>query len=266
MTEETHSREEIFHDQWAASVDLDTVLVDESFESCTAPEGRKIVQLLGDVRGRSFLDLGCGLGEGAIYFAKKGACVTAADLSGGMLEVVDRLAKQCNVSVAIEKCAAGQTPFPDETFDIIYAGNLLHHVDIQATLIEVRRILKVGGIAVFWDPLNHNPLIKLYRELAKSVRTEDEHPLRMSQLSVFKQLFQTVKFDCFWFFTLWLFLRFFIVERVSPNQERYWKKIIVEHKRLHYIYSPLEKIDRFFLNRFPFLKRYCWNIVIHCVK
>ncbi len=75
-----------------------------------------------------------------------------------------------------------------------------------------------------------------------------------------------VKYECFWFFTLWIFLRFLLIERVNPNKERYWKKIITEHKRLEPIYTPLEKLDKAFLNRFPYFKRYCWNIVIFCVK
>ena len=29
---------EDFHDQWAGSIDIDDVLVDEIFENCTAPE------------------------------------------------------------------------------------------------------------------------------------------------------------------------------------------------------------------------------------
>ena len=266
MTDEISQREETFHDSWAASVDLDSILVDESFESGTTPEGRQILEWLGDLRGKTLLDLGCGLGEGAVYFAKKGAYVTAADLSGEMLEVVKRLAEKHQVDMITQKCLADTTPFPDATFDIVYSGNLLHHVDIEATLKEVCRILKPGGMAVFWDPLAHNPLIKCYRFLAQSVRTKDEHPLHMKQLALFRRLFHTVKYECCWFFSLWVFLRFFLIEHVNPNQERYWKKVIVEHERLKPIHGPLEKLDRAFLKKFPFMKRYCWNIVICCIK
>ena len=34
-----------------------------------------------------------------------------------------------------------------------------------------------------------------------------------------------VRYDCFWFSTLWIFLRFYVVvSRVHPSKERYWKK------------------------------------------
>ena len=259
-------REEAFHDKWATSVDVDSILVDESFESCTTPEGRQIKEWLGDLSGKSLLDLGSGLGEGAVYFAKQGANVTAADLSGEMLEVVKRLATLHNVTVATQKCPADDIPVADNTFDVVYSGNLLHHVDIASTLKEAHRVLKPGGIAVFTDPLVHNPLIQIYRRMAQDVRTEDEHPLSMKQVDMFRSKFSTVKYDCFWFFTLWIFLRFLLVEHVNPNKERYWKKIITENKRLEPIYTPLEKLDRAFLNRFPYFKRFCWNIVIFCVK
>jgi ubiquinone/menaquinone biosynthesis C-methylase UbiE len=259
-------REEAFHDEWAASVNIDSILVDESFESCTTPEGRQIKKWLGDLKGKTLLDLGCGLGEGAVYFAKQGAKVTAADLSSEMLEVVLRLATLHNVKLQTHKCTADSTLFPDNSFDVVYSGNLLHHVDVASTLKEVRRILKPGGVAVFCDPLVHNPLIQVYRRIAQDVRTEDEHPLSMSQLNLFRNEFRLVKYECFWFFTLWIFLRFLLIERVNPNKERYWKKIITEHSRLEPIYTPLEKWDKSFLKLMPFFKRYCWNIAIYCTK
>jgi len=43
------------------------------------------VYILGDVRGKTVLDVGCGSGIYAIYFARKGAEVTGVDFSGGML-------------------------------------------------------------------------------------------------------------------------------------------------------------------------------------
>jgi len=266
VTNEIIAREEAFHDNWAASVNVESILVDESFESCTAPEGRQIKTWLGTLSGKSLLDLGSGLGEGAVYFAKQGANVTAVDLSGEMLEVVKRLAAHHKVSVTTHKSPADNISIPDNTFDVVYAGNLLHHVDIATTLKEVHRILKPGGMAVFTDPLVHNPLINVYRRIAQDVRTEDEHPLHMKQVEMFRSIFSRVKYECYWFFTLWIFLRFLLVEGVNPNKERYWKKIITEHARLEPIYTPLEKLDTIFLKLFPYFKRHCWNIVICCEK
>jgi 2-polyprenyl-3-methyl-5-hydroxy-6-metoxy-1,4-benzoquinol methylase len=44
-------------------------------------------EILGDIRGKRLLDVGCGLGENSLLFAKWGAQVTAVDVSGGALAV-----------------------------------------------------------------------------------------------------------------------------------------------------------------------------------
>jgi SAM-dependent methyltransferase len=259
-------KEETFHDEWASSIDISKVMVDESFEACTSPENRMIMQKLGIIWGKRILELGCGAGEASVYFAKKGAEVIATDLSSGMLEVVQKVAEMHNVKVKTVKCSSDNMPFDDESFDIVYAANLLHHVDINTTLIEVRRVLKTGGIFVSWDPLAHNPLINIYRKIATKVRTKDEHPIRMQQVKDIKHIFSRVDVKTTWLFTLWLFIRFYLIERVHPNKERYWKKILIEHRRLEKSYTGLEKLDNKVLKTFPFLGRYCWNIVLFARK
>jgi len=263
---ETQLQEETFHDSWAGSIKVDEVMVDESFEACTSPENRIVLDRLGDLRGRKVLELGCGAGEASVYFAKRGADVTATDLSTGMLEVVQKVAAKHGVRVSVRQAVSSRLDFPDDSFDIVYAANLLHHVDIEPTLAEAARVLKPGGRFASWDPLAHNPLIKVYRLMATEVRTTDEHPLKMSDLALFRKHFADVTFETTWFFTLWIFLRFLVVERVHPNRERYWKKILVEHRRLEREYRFLERLDAKVLKALPFLKRYCWNIVVVATK
>lgn len=59
-----------------------------------------------------------------------------------------------------------------EMFDVAYAGNVLHHVDIAVTLGEIHPVLRPGGALVSWDPLAHNPLINIYRRMGSPVRTK----------------------------------------------------------------------------------------------
>lgn len=266
VEKELLEREEAFHDDWANSIDITRIKVDDYFEVATAPENRFIISKLGDIRGKKILELGCGAGEASVYFAKKGAQVTATDLSQGMLDVTMRLAAIHGTEVQTVKTPAAPLPFADESFDIIYAANLLHHVDIEVTLKECRRVLKQGGRFCSWDPLAHNPVINIYRKMAMGVRTEDEHPIRMKQLKFFRNNFSKLEMSTTWLFTLWIFLRFYLIERVDPNKERYWKKIIDDHKRLERLYFRLEKMDKSFLRVFPFMKRYCWNLVIMATK
>jgi ubiquinone/menaquinone biosynthesis C-methylase UbiE len=254
--------EEEFHDEWGRSVDPADVPVVPSFEACTAPENRFIIDWLGDVRGLRVLDLGCGAGEAGVYFATRGAKVTACDLSTGMLELTRRVARRHNTFVHCVRQNAGDLQFPDDSYDVVYAGNLLHHADIERTLASITRVLKPAGRFVSWDPLRHNPIINIYRRMAGSVRTKDEQPLSIKQLDLFRSRFQTVEHRCFWLTTQWIFMKFFLLERVHPKEARYWKKIILEADRLEPTYRRLAAVDRLLLKLCPWLGRMCWNMVI----
>jgi ubiquinone/menaquinone biosynthesis C-methylase UbiE len=266
MQDDLLQREQSFHDQWASTIDVDGIRVADYFEACTAPENRFILKHLGDVRGKYLLDLGCGAGENSVYFAMLGANCVAADYSPGMVDVALRLAASNGVTVAGRVINAMAIDYPDDTFDIVYAANLLHHIpDPLLTIKEIHRVLKPGGQMCFWDPLRHNPLINVYRKIATAVRTEDETPLHINLVNHVSQLFSTTIFDTFWIATLWIFLQFYLIERVNPNQERYWKKIILEQDRLKPTYAGLERLDKF-LKKIPLVKRLAWNIAVVATK
>jgi len=80
-----------------------------------------------------------------------------------------------------------------------------------------------------------------------------------------QSLFSETTYDTFWLTTLWIFLRFYLIEKVDPNQERYWKKIILEQARLEPTYQNLEKLDRL-LKKIPWLKRFAWNLAVVATK
>jgi len=266
MLDETLERERKFHNAWAAAIDVDGIQVADYFEACTAPENRFILQQMGDIRGKTLLDLGCGAGENSVYFAKKGAICVATDYSPAMVAVALQLAAANGVEIEGRTANAMALEFPDNTFDLVYASNLLHHIpDPKIALKEMHRVLKPGGKACFWDPLQHNPVINVYRRMATQVRTEDEMPLDINIVNYIKSLFSETTYDTFWIATLWIFLRFYLVEKVDPNQERYWKKIIIEQERLKPEYQYLEKLDEF-LKKMPLMKRLAWNIAVVATK
>jgi 2-polyprenyl-3-methyl-5-hydroxy-6-metoxy-1,4-benzoquinol methylase len=254
--------EEVFHDEWAASVDVSKIDVRQMNEACTAPEMRWIRQQLGDLEGRSLLDVGCGLGEASVYFALLGAEVTATDISPGMCAAAARLAMVNGVSLNTHVSAAEDLGLPaGRQFDIIYTGNTLHHVDLAATMPRLLRHLKPNGIFVSWDPVAYNPVINLYRRRAMQVRTADEHPLRLRDIRAVQGHFQTSALRWFWLSTLLIFCFMAVVQRRDPNQERYWKKVVEEADQWAWLYRPLEWLDRVLL-LIPFLRPLCWNVVI----
>lgn len=198
-----------------------------------------------------------------MYFAQLGADVTASDLSQGMLNATCRLARANGVSVTPHLAAAEAMSLPPEAlFDIIYAGNLLHHVDIDQTLSDIKPHLAPNGVLVTWDPLAYNPIINIYRAVATEVRTSDEHPLKLGDLQLFKKYFSTVETRYFWLSTLIIFVIMALIQRRNPNRERFWKVILREERKWRWLYQPLEKLDKLLLAFFPPLRLLCWNVVV----
>ena len=261
--EERIQNEREFHDAWAESEDVEKIDVLRSNEVCTAPEMRYITSRLGNIKGKRLLDVGCGLGEASIYFALLGAKVTSSDLSQGMLDATSRLAKANKVSVKQHIASAEDMQLPpEEKFDIIYAGNLLHHVDINETITRIKPHLATGGMFVTWDPLAYNPAINAYRMMATETRTPDEHPLKWSDIKLFHKNFGSVETKYFWLTTLLIFVIMALAQRRNPNKERFWKVVVQEGEKWSWLYRPLEKLDCLLLKIFPPLKLLCWNVVV----
>jgi SAM-dependent methyltransferase len=255
--------EENFHDEWASTEDALRIDVRKMNEACTAPEIRFIRSVLGNLKGKSLLDLGCGLGEASVYFALEGANVTASDLSQLMLDFTKRLAEKNRVQVRTHKAAAEQLAFGrDVKFDIIYAGNLFHHVEIEPALRNMVRHLQPDGLLVSWDPVAYNPAINAYRVSAQQVRTPDEHPLRLRDIRLFRSYFEDVRVRWFWLTTLVIFVIMRFFQGRDPNKERYWKKVVEEADQWAWLYRPLEFLDRILYAVFPFLRPLSWNVVI----
>ncbi|MEN9227365.1 MAG: class I SAM-dependent methyltransferase [Gloeomargarita sp. GMQP_bins_69] len=266
MFEDILDRERAFHDAWASDLDVGSIPVVETFTACTAPENQFILRHLGDLRNKRVLDLGCGAGENSVYLALQGAYCIAADCAPAMLAVAQKLAEHYGVTIGTKVVNAMAMDFPDDTFDIVYAANLLHHLpDPLGAIREMHRVTKPGGHVCFWDPLIHNPLIQVYRRLATRVRTADEKPLSIGIVEQIRPLFRHLVWDTFWLTTLWIFLQFYFLERVDPNRERYWKKILLEHRRLQPTYQFLERLDHW-LKRLPGMKRWAWNLAVVATK
>ena len=258
-------REQRFHDQWAMSIRIEEIDVDVAFEGSTAPENRFIRACLGDLSGKYLLDLGCGAGESSVYFARQGARCVAGDFSYGMLCAAKKLAQKYGVDIDTRMINATNLEFANDTFDIVYASNILHHVDADKALHEIHRVLKPGGFACMWEPLKHNPIINVYRRIATEVRTEDEKPLSIFFVDKVKNVFSEVIYDTFWLSTLWILLRFYLIERVHPNKERYWKKILAEEFRLRRTYFRLERFD-YILKKIPLMRRLAWTLAMVAKK
>lgn len=260
--EERLRKEADFHDQWATEIDPATTLVDETFTAVTAIENQHILSQFGSVKGKRVLDYGCGAGEGAVFFAKQGASVVGIDVSPGMLAAAERIAKHHGVEVETRRVTGGEIPADADEFDLIYGNGVLHHVDLSRSKPELARILKRDGRACFIEPLEYNPVIDVYRRIAKTVRTDDEHPLSFGDIERFSSHFDRVSHREFWLSTLAIFLKFYAIDRADPRVERYWKKVYTDEREIAPLFGKLHALDRVLLPRVPLLRYLCWNTVI----
>lgn len=260
-----YKTEQLFHDDWAENIKVKDVNYVGAFEAETAIENRFAISQFGDLKNKKILDLGCGMGDASIYFALKGAMVSSIDISPKMIGVVKEMAVRNSVGKQIkaEVMVAENLKFKANSFDYVFGNGVLHHVVPNLALKEVHRVLKKGGVAAFVEPLEHNPVINIYRNIAEKVRTPTEVPLKFEDLdsltdSKFKHEFHRE----FHLSTLLIFLWFYLVEGSNPNRERYWKKIINDADKIKIPFSVLNYIDQKILRFISPLRRYCWNTVL----
>lgn len=257
-----HEREAFFHDAWAASTSTGNVLVRECFEAPTAMENQFTLKRMGNLRGKRLLDIGAGLGESSVYFALQGARVTTVDISARMVELAVKLGQKHGVELDGIVSVAENLNVPSAAYDIVYIANTIHHVQDRDALFEqISRALKPGGMFFSCDPLAYNPLINIYRRMATEVRTPDESPLRIADIKLAGKYFRNVGHREFWISSLLLFLKYYAKDRVHPNQDRYWKRILRETPDTLRWWTSLKAIDGI-LTRIPLVRWLAWNMVM----
>jgi len=162
-------------------------------------EFTEVVQLLALSESHQklkILDLGCGNGIASYAFASLGHDVSAVDpdLSEDVgLKATARLAsKVSNGSITTFHAFAESLPFPDSTFDVVYARQALHHFsDLHKGLAESSRVLKPQGcfLATREHIVNDEQQLKVFLEshlLHKLHGGENAYPLN-DYISALKQ-------------------------------------------------------------------------------
>ena len=106
--------------------------------------------VLGELEGRDVLDLGCGTGYFSAWLARRGATVTAVDLSPEQLATARRCQDEFDVRFALVEANAEVLPLPDASFDVVVSE---HGVGVwcrpDAWVAEAARVLRPGGRLVF---------------------------------------------------------------------------------------------------------------------
>lgn len=136
-------------------------------------------------QGREVLDAGCGTGDMAIYFSKRGLKVHAIDLLPDKITIsrknaeteLGRVYKTGNHSVvkSLESLSIQEgdyhdlsSIFPENKFDAVYTiETLAHATDLPAVLGEFYRVLKPGGRIALYEYDHWMPSASAEDEMSK---------------------------------------------------------------------------------------------------
>ncbi len=125
--------------------------------------------LLGDVRGKDVLELGCGDGENTVQLAHRGARVCGVDVSDAMVSLARRRAQVNGFVKGVEfgVGSAHELPFCDRSFDVVFGMAVLTRLNLELASREVWRVLRPGGYAIFKEPIRNSRLIHMARRLVR---------------------------------------------------------------------------------------------------
>jgi ubiquinone/menaquinone biosynthesis C-methylase UbiE len=134
-----------------------------------------VLKSLPRLKGRTVLDLACGIGRVTLPLAQRGGVVIAADNSEEML-------RRCRLNIAkvglsrrvhYRKLNATSLSFPNSSFDVVTCLGLLEHLpaaEQKSVVGEIARVTKPAGIAIF--VINNAESIFLQRERRYNAATQ----------------------------------------------------------------------------------------------
>ena len=163
--------------------------------------------------------------------------IVSINISEKALDSAIKKSKRTILNPDFKKMDAHSLKFKDESFDVVFGSSILHHLDLEPALLEIKRVLKVGGKIVFYEPLDINPVSRIVRLLTPQSRTIDEVPFRSKHLNIVRKVF-----DCEIYYYQLFSVPFGIIASFFFGKPKNF---------LTYIGSS---IDRLAFNIFPFLK------------
>jgi SAM-dependent methyltransferase len=123
------------------------------------------LRLLGDLRGKRVLELGCGGGQASISFVKQGAAAIGVDFSAEQLAYARRECDAEEVRVELRQGDVADLAFMRaDSIDLVFSSYVFHYVeDLNRVFRQVHRVLKVGAPLVFsiphpmWNTIDATP-------------------------------------------------------------------------------------------------------------
>lgn len=196
-------------------------------------------------QNKIYLEYGCGMDKDnrSTRLAKIGAEVHGIDISDYAIDHLTKEAQKENLDIDYQVMNAEDMTYPDNYFDVIYGAGILHHLDLEKAFDSISKKLKENGTAIFIEPLGHNPLINGFRNRTPDIRTDDEHPLLVTDFKLAKAYFKEVEIEYFYLATLAVPLLF----KKNPPKS---------------LINFSNAIDKGIFMLLPFMRKYAWQVVV----
>jgi len=196
------------------------------------------------------LEYGSGVGAySSLALAGAGYPSIGIDISEESVRASAERAAREFPSVPVEYRAmnAEALEFEDDSFDLVCGNGIIHHLLPERAWAEISRVLRPDGVAVFSEPLGHNPLINLYRGMTPEQRTADERPLKVTDLERTRSYFTDLDT---WYFHL------FVLAATPLRDTR--------------LFDPtrrtLDRLDRALFNSVPATRKLAWLAVFRLAR
>ena len=151
---------------------------------------RIITNAFADYYGGKFLEIGSASWASWIHRLKTPVgSVECINISDTEIQNGRDMAAGTEVKPTFKVMDAHSLDYDDASFDVVFGKAILHHLDYVVALDEIDRVLKPGGLMVFMEPLDLNPVGWLVRAVTPDMRTPDEVPMRLRHLRLFKERF-----------------------------------------------------------------------------
>jgi SAM-dependent methyltransferase len=181
-------REKDFHNQRFTE---ETRLHQAKYYQAIKPITERFAKLVEErARGADVLEYGCAKGDRSLRLAPVAKSIVGIDISDVAVAQGNAAAQAAgftNTKFLVMNAEA--MSFPDESFDVVFGCGIVHHLDVERALTDVRRVLRPGGVAIFTEPLGHNWIINSYRGSTPEARTPDEHPLLKKDFAIADRIF-----------------------------------------------------------------------------
>ena len=180
------------------------------------------------LESKSVLVVGGGFGEDAIFLNLFGTpFVCSVDISEDSVKLAHQKSQISHATVCWNVSAAESLPFADQSFDLIYLSDIIHHIEIDHAMREITRVLKHDGLILGNEPYTHSWIQKVrtsrvvasfvYSHMVKYIYksppyiTNDERKLNENDINKINTIVNVVSKT---YFSL-------LVGRVAPTNGKY---------------------------------------------